>query len=84
MTSSVLENSELNEKHIITLILFFRSLVSQVPSDYLRTLVEEVRSSTNISYTTSHQVRHFSSDDSLLVLVQNFSFVPCDTLSEAS
>ncbi|XP_068251129.1 NCK-interacting protein with SH3 domain [Palaemon carinicauda] len=33
-----------------------KSLVSQVPNDYLRTLVEEVRSSTSISYTTSHQV----------------------------
>nr|XP_053638586.1 LOW QUALITY PROTEIN: uncharacterized protein LOC128693139 [Cherax quadricarinatus] len=31
-------------------------LLSQVPDDYLRTLVEEVRSSTSISYTTSHQV----------------------------
>ncbi|KAG7168142.1 NCK-interacting protein with SH3 domain-like [Homarus americanus] len=30
-------------------------LLSQVPDDYLRTLVEEVRSSTSISYTTSHQ-----------------------------
>ncbi|XP_042870850.1 NCK-interacting protein with SH3 domain-like isoform X1 [Penaeus japonicus] len=32
-----------------------KSLVSQVPKEYLRTLVEEVRSSTSISYTTSHQ-----------------------------
>ncbi|XP_069983091.1 NCK-interacting protein with SH3 domain isoform X2 [Penaeus vannamei] len=32
-----------------------KSLLSQVPKEYLRTLVEEVRSSTSISYTTSHQ-----------------------------
>ncbi|XP_045605711.1 NCK-interacting protein with SH3 domain isoform X2 [Procambarus clarkii] len=31
-------------------------LLSQVPDDYLRALVEEVRSSTSISYMTSHQV----------------------------
>ncbi|CAL4060016.1 unnamed protein product, partial [Meganyctiphanes norvegica] len=33
-----------------------KSLVSQVPPDYLRTLVENVRSQTSVSYTTSHQV----------------------------
>ncbi|KAK7066412.1 hypothetical protein SK128_025838 [Halocaridina rubra] len=33
-----------------------KSLLSQVPNEYLRTLVEEVRSSTSVSYSTSHQV----------------------------
>lgn len=33
-----------------------RSLVSQVPAGYLRSLVEEIRSSTSVSYATSHQV----------------------------
>ncbi|XP_071534266.1 NCK-interacting protein with SH3 domain isoform X2 [Panulirus ornatus] len=33
-----------------------KSLLSQVPDEYLRNLVEEVRSNTSISYTTSHQV----------------------------
>ncbi|KAK8405388.1 hypothetical protein O3P69_001728 [Scylla paramamosain] len=33
-----------------------KSLVSQVPEGYLRTLVEEVRSNASVSFTASHQV----------------------------